>query len=378
MSNALAVIDETITNTKMAITDTIKQYQWSLIPDTQLHAAKVALTKNQFAMKIAAGNPEAVKDALIQASTLGIDLTEGKRQGWLLPRKNANGQMIIQLQVGYKGVEAIHQRMGVIDRLSITIVRENDEFEWSGDDQEKPKHKADWFAAEDKRGKISGAFAITYFPDKSIHVTVKPISEVYEKHRDISDSWKSYQARVNKGENAFPPPWVSFEGAMVEKTMAYVASKQWPANIRDEGQASKILETLHSVDTSDHQESFARYTLEQKQIYMDAVESNDALGFYILNKKITLEAAMDLDSSYMRGVPRGKKGVPGRQAARECLAELQRVGEEIFISAIEAIDNDDKAAFEELIDGAGNFAKRALSSSLNDIQKATINTWFDS
>ena len=84
--------------------------------------------------------------------------------------------------------------MGVIDRLSIRVVRENDTFEWSGDDQEKPKHEADWFKSDNDRGGISGAFAVTYYPDGSINVTVSAISSIFEKHRDVSDSFRSYIA----------------------------------------------------------------------------------------------------------------------------------------------------------------------------------------
>lgn len=179
MSNNLAVqVDEAVTGAAGQFVSTLSQYKWDLLPDSQLHAAKQALTKSDYIMKIAAGDANAVHGALVQSAILGLDLTEGKRQGWLLPRKNQNGKTVIQLQVGYKGVEAIHQRMGVIDRLVIRVVRKNDTFEWSGDDAEKPKHDAEWFASDDVRGEISGAFAITYFPDGSINVTTAPITDI--------------------------------------------------------------------------------------------------------------------------------------------------------------------------------------------------------
>jgi len=260
-------VGDLVTSASSQFVSTLTQYKWDLIPDSQLQAAKQALTKSDYIMKVACGNPEAVHDALVKSAILGLDLTEGKRQGWLVPRKNSAGDLVVQLQTGYKGVEAIHQRMGVIDRLSIRVVRETDQFEWSGDDQEKPEHKANWFGSDEDRGKITGAFAVTYFPDGSINVVVTSISEIFEKHRDLADSWKSYQKKLKEGKYAFPPPWITHEKAMVEKTMAYIASKQWPANIRDTGTSSKILETLHKVDVAD-------YTWPEKDITPEAKKPN--------------------------------------------------------------------------------------------------------
>lgn len=262
MNNLATQVGEIVTGASAQFISTLTQYKWDLIPDSQLQAAKQALTKNDYIMRVACGNVDAVHDALVKSAILGLDLTEGKRQGWLLPRKNSAGQMVVQLQVGYKGVEAIHQRMGVIDRLSIRVIREADQFEWSGDDREKPSHKADWFGSDKDRGKIIGAFAVTYFPDESINVVVTSITEIHEKHRDISDSWKSYKKKLAEGKYAFPPPWVDYEKAMVEKTMAYIASKQWPANIRDKGVSSKIVSTLHEVDVAD-------YTWPEKEIALE-------------------------------------------------------------------------------------------------------------
>lgn len=377
MSNELSVIDSTLAGIRGEMADTIKQYNWSILPDSQLHAAKQALTKNNFISKIAAQNPGAVHAALVQSSTLGIDLTEGKRQGWLVPRKNQNGQMVVQLQVGYKGVEAIHQKMGVIERLVITIVRKNDDFEWSGDDQEKPSHKANWLANEQDRGEIAGVYSITYFPGGDIQVMVKPVSEIYEKHRDISDSWKSYKRDVDAGKKAYPPPWASFEAAMVEKTMAYIASKQWPAVNKNGDVAEGIAETLHSIDTSDYTEAFATYTAEQKACYLSLIKAEDALGFYLLNKSAPIEVITALDRSYMKGIPRGKKGVPGKMEARKALEEMVNTGEDIFLQCIAAIQSDDKFAFMELAEECTDYGKKFLMRNISDIQRDIADEWLN-
>jgi len=89
MSNQLQLkVNEIVDFSAEQFVSTIAGYKWDILPDSQLHAAKLALTKSDYMMKIAADNPGAVHDALMKSAILGLDLTEGKRQGWLLPRKN--------------------------------------------------------------------------------------------------------------------------------------------------------------------------------------------------------------------------------------------------------------------------------------------------
>jgi phage RecT family recombinase len=339
---------------------TISQYKWELLPDSQLQAAKQALTKNDYIMKIACGDVSAVHDALVKSAVLGLDLTEGKRQGWLLPRKNQSGKTVIQLQVGYKGVEAIHQRMGVIDRLSIRVVYANDEFQWSGDDQEKPNHQANWLADETQRGAPEGAFAITYYPDGSINTTVAPISEIYEKHRNLSDSWKSYQAKLAKNEKPFPPPWVTHEKAMIEKTMAYIAAKQWPANIRDEGTASKILETLHEVDVADYS---SRYTKEQKEAFDVIFKNDDALGMYLFRQYIDIESYVALFNTF----PKGEK-----TKSKDKVRQMESKGHEIHEAILAGLKENDAAMVLENIEGCEEITLKLIKHGLDEHGKAAF------
>jgi phage RecT family recombinase len=355
-------IDKTVTEAAAQFVSTISQYKWELIPDSQLAAAKQALMKNDYIMGVAAGNPEAVQTALVQAAILGLDLTEGKRQGWLLPRKNQFKKTVIQLQVGYKGVEAIHQRMGVIDRLVVRTVRENDDFEWSGDDQEKPIHKADWFASNESRGPISGGYAITYYPDNSINVVVAPISTIFEKHRDRSESYKSYKAKIDKGEWAYEPPWVSDEQSMVEKTMAYIAAKQWPANIRDEDRASKILETLHETDVADYTYG---YTQEQKDAFYKFIDNDDALGMYLFSKNVGIEVYSAITYGQSKAVPRGEK-----MKARQAQDDFKNLGHDIFHNIMRAISDRDVGMLNENTDGILVMTEKLLMRELNDSEKA--------
>jgi len=292
----------------------------------------------------------------MKAAILGLDLTEGKKQGWLIPRKNQQGKMQIVLQPGYKGVEAIHQRMGVIDRLSIRVVCENDDFEWSGDDTDKPDHKAqDWFDSAHARGAIKGAFCITYYPDGTINTTVASIEDIFTKHRDKSDSYKSYVAKDCKG---YPPPWVSNEKEMIEKTMAYIAARQWPANIRNAEQSSKIVETLTELDYSDY--SFD-YTSQQREAFFGFIESKDALGMYLFGIYVGIEAMLPLVKLAKSQVERGLK-----IKKMDEIADLQKVGCDIYCAIKDAIDDKDSLKLMENVEGLTKPVIFMLKKRLND------------
>lgn len=362
-----ATINDIVKGSAQTFVDTLSKYQWSILPDSQLQAAKQALSKSDYIAQIACQDVDAVHDSLIKAAILGLDLTEGKRQGWLVPRKNGFGKTVIQLQVGYKGVEAIHQRMGVIERLSVRVVYEKDTFEWSGDDQEKPAHQADWLSSD--RGNPKGAFIITYFPDSTFRVNVASIDEIYSKHRAFSDSYKTYERKLKefesgKGSAPFPPPWVTHEQAMIEKTMAYIASRQWPAHIRDEGVASKILETLHEVDASDYSMG---YTKEQKAAFDELREFNDALGLRLFQSRVGIEVYSRLFLDWKASIPRGDKI---KQAT--ALDKLAETGVDMLDNIEDAISNEDIGLLHENLEGITDIGKRMLMSHLGKEDSATM------
>lgn len=357
--NELATIDTMLQQSSEGFAKTLSQYKWELLPDSQIQAAKQALTKNDYIMKIASGDPGAVHDSLIKAAILGLDLTEGKKQGWLLPRKNQHGKTVIVLQVGYKGVEAIHQRMGVIDRLSIRVVRENDDFTWSGDDSDKPVHEAkpNWFATNEERGPVSGAFAITYFPDGSTSTAVTPISVIFGNHRDRSDSYKSYLAKKAKGGYAHPPPWVSDEQSMIEKTMAFIAAKQWPANNRNNEMSSKILETLHEIDVSDYS---LQFTKEQRDHFFSFMDNDDPLGVYLFGHRVGIEVLAAICNTFEKGMKTKK-----RQQQRD----MSKLGQDLWFDILKALDTNDEGLLLESMDGCLVITEKMVKAALDDRQK---------
>lgn len=358
-------IDNSIVNVNPAYSKAILNNSYSLVPEDQLLAARKQVMKSQFSMTCVKNSPLHFEDAVRTAGVLGLDLTESKKQGWLIPRQvkivdtqgHERKMFVIVLQTGYKGAEAIHQRLGVIDRLFLRVVRKNDEFSWSGDDTEKPVHNANWFASEAERGEIIGAYCITYFPDKSIMVTSAGIEEIYSKHRDKSDSWKNEANRKYS-------PWFTFPEQMILKTIQYIASKQWPAfKMSETGHASQVIEALHKTDTDDYQEI--------KQIPTDGrfegfLMTNNAVGMYLLHQEyLDGQDNFDLDDAkgkawaqLFSNLPEGFKG-----KVREQVNELIEKGENHFLDIIASIEAEDPAT-SELIDYMDRECKKLLAKEL--------------
>jgi recombinational DNA repair protein RecT len=348
-------IDSVIQAVTPDYTATIKKHNYSLIPDSQLLAARRQIEKNDSAMKVAMQNPQSLFDSVMTAAILGADLTEGKKQGWLIPRKG-----VICFQIGYRGIEAIHQRLGVIDRLSVRVVRNGDEFDWSGDDAEKPKHKADWFEDGRSEKPIVGAFCITYFPDKTFHVITSPIDTIYEKHRNKSDSWKNEKARQYS-------PWMQFEEQMVLKTILIIASKQWPASKMSTAEASPVLQVLHENEVAD-------YSLEPPKEtdgrFMGFLLADDSLGLYLLEREYMSEGSDSKKASewidFFNEFPNGFK-----VKNKEKVISMVKQGADVLLAVEDAIASNDAFALSENISDDRE-CKKLLSAHIGREKTADI------
>lgn len=347
----IEVIDSTIARLEPEFSKTVLAQGWHLIPKTQLLAAKRQIMRNDYSMKLASQNPQSLYDAIMTAAIIGVDLTEGKRQGWLVPRDGG-----IAFQVGYKGIEAVHQRLGVIQRLVVRTVHQGDTLAWSGDDQEKPIHTADWF--NDKaRGDMVGAYAITYFPDGSYQVMSESIEAINRDHRDKSDSWKNEKSRKFS-------PWSNHIKAMVEKTMAIIASKQWPAASQDKEHASEVLERLHQAETAD----YSVYKKDDVVVVNDMhafMLAGDALGLYLFLNAIPAEEQMQY--YWWPASPKGLKG-----ACREHHQRMLESGQELYQRILQAIDAGHDYQLAECLELATGTTRKLLADQVGTQKTAII------
>ncbi len=353
MRAPMEVIDGALVTVEPEYRQIISSHGWRMIPRSQLLAAKRQIMKTDYAMKLAISNPQSFQDAVTTAGILGVDLTEGKRQGWLVPRDGR-----IAFQIGYKGIEAIHQRLGVISRLVVRTVHENDQFSWSGDDQEKPDHNAgDWFN-ESARGEVVGAYSITYFPDGTLQVMSESVEAIYRDHRDKSDSWKNEKARRYS-------PWMNHPKAMIEKTMAQIAAKQWPAATHEPEKASEVLERLHQTETDDYSVYKGTDALIVNELHAFMLAS-DALGVYLLHKQAKDEEEI-MAWHWWPATPKGLKG-----ACRDNCEALKSAGQELYSCILNAIDAEEAFRLAECIDSATAETKRMLAADIGEAKTATI------
>lgn len=179
------------------------------------------LTKNDWNLKIAMGNRQAVIDAVTNVAAIGVSLNPARKQAYLVPRKNA-----ICLDLSYMGLIDLAVEDGGIMWAQAEIVRANDSFKLRARDQE-PIHERDPFASDEERGAIRGAYVVVKTSAGDFLTHTMKIDDIYAI-RDRSDAWKSREAKIAKGEQPGPIPWVTDESEMIKKTVVKQAYKYWP------------------------------------------------------------------------------------------------------------------------------------------------------
>ncbi len=210
--------------------------------DKEAGFAIQVLSGNEYAMKAAMGNREAVRNAVTNVAAIGISLNPAKKQAYLVPRK-IKGQVAICLDISYIGLVDLAVATGSILWAQAAVVRENDNFIINGFDK-PPTHGHDPFAGADARGPIKGAYVVVKTCDGEYLTHTMDIAAIYAI-RDRSESWKSYIEKKAKGEYANAGPWGTDEGEMIKKTVVKQAYKYWPKTDRTE----RVDEAIHHLNT---------------------------------------------------------------------------------------------------------------------------------
>lgn len=176
------------------------------------------LTQNDYLAKVAAGNPESLKSAVVNVAAIGISLNPASKLAYLVPRKGG-----VCLDISYMGLMHIAQQTGAIQWGQAQIVRQTDKFELHGVDKQ-PTHTFNPFDTE--RGDIVGVYIVVKTDGGDFLTHAMPIADVYAI-RDRSDAWKSY-----KNDNSKTCPWVTDAQEMIKKTCVKQAAKYWPRRER--------------------------------------------------------------------------------------------------------------------------------------------------
>lgn len=178
------------------------------------------LKENSYLAEVACGNPDSLKEAVINVAATGLSLSPVHNFAYLIPR-NVRGTNKVCLDISYKGYIELATSKGVITWVKAEVVRDDDEFEHRGINVE-PYHKFNPFK---ERGNIVGGYVIAKMTSGDLLVDFMDIVEIY-KIRDRSEAWKAYQAKKIRST-----PWVSDEVEMIKKTLVRRGRKSWPSSI---------------------------------------------------------------------------------------------------------------------------------------------------
>lgn len=178
------------------------------------------LKDNDYLAEVACGNPDSLKEAVINVAAIALSLSPVHNFAYLIPR-NVRGKNKVCLDISAKGYIELATSKGIVLWVKPEIVFDGDEFEYQGVNQ-LPTHK---FHPFKDRGEIIGGYVVAKMASGDLLVDFMPIFEIY-KIRDRSEGWKAYVAKKIK-----TTPWASDEGEMIKKTLIKRGRKSWPSSL---------------------------------------------------------------------------------------------------------------------------------------------------
>jgi len=205
MSNQLT-IENVVSSVEQECTKLIARHN-DVDFGAEANYAMQLLYANDFALKIALGNPISVQNALRNASAIGISLNPANKHAYLVPRKGN-----ICLDISYMGLLHLAMSTGSIEFGQAKLVYEKDTYENVGIDK-PPVHKSNTFG---DRGNLVGVYCVVR-TNTGAYLTEEMTIEEVNQIKGRSESGKS-----GKG------PWVTDYFEMVRKTVIKRASKYWP------------------------------------------------------------------------------------------------------------------------------------------------------
>ena len=211
--NLLAIVDQTKAQfEQLAVIH--KAVNW---PEEMAYAKRL-LQENDYLAGIAAGNPDSLKYAILDAASTGISLNPSKHHASLVPRK-VKGKMKVCFEPEWRGYVQQAVDIGAIKLCVPHLVYENDKFKYRSSSQ-APEWEPDVFG---DRGRLVGGFCETTLPDGTIMISHMALDAIHK----IRDNTEGYKAYKREGKNTI---WVSHYEQMCEKTLVRHARRNWPMN----------------------------------------------------------------------------------------------------------------------------------------------------
>ena len=210
-ANALSVISSDIYASRDQFDGALVDRSISF--DREAGFAIQQLGKNDYMMKAAQNNRQAVVDAVVNIAAIGISLNPAKKQAYLVPREGK-----ICLDISYMGLMDLAQATGSVKWAQAALVHENDTFTLNGLDK-APSHTFNPFSKD--RGQCVG-----------VYVTIKTIHDEYLTHTMTYDETMAIRDRSSAWKSSKSGPWKTDENEMIKKTCVKQAYKYWPKTER--------------------------------------------------------------------------------------------------------------------------------------------------
>lgn len=176
-------------------------------------SAIAALRKDEDLARAATNDLTRFVGTLIECARLGH--VPGTKEYYLTVRREKSGNQMVPKIMGIEGYRGVIERMyrsGAVASVIVREVCEGDQFDFIEGEDEKPRHKIDWFADTDRRveANIVGVYAYARLTNGSTSRVVVLSKKDLDATKARSDA-----GRTGKG------PWSTDYRAMAWKTAAH-------------------------------------------------------------------------------------------------------------------------------------------------------------
>lgn len=305
-----------------------------------------ALQKNA---KLASCIPITVQNAIVNVASVGLTLNPALGYAYLVPEavKQLDGQWRDEcmLRVSFKGLLKIATDSGSILLCKAEIVKEKDEFVYTGAFS-LPEHRMNPFS---DRGKTVGVYcaAKTHQGDWIIDVMgMDDINKIKEKAKTKT-------------------VWGEWEDEMIKKAIIKRASKQWPKTDRDD-RLDKAIAVVNEYEGSSEpiltSPELTQTTTETKAYFDQLITKDDALGMFVLQCMLN-ETGESAFTTLYHSFEKGQKGKYQR-IVDDLLKRGFSIITDLKVAFVDAIDSGDEMAAAQLVQELQPDAVKILKNNL--------------
>ncbi len=313
------------------------------------------LTNNPYLMKVSIENKASLAHAISNVAAIGLSLNPAEKQAYLIPRNVKEGNTWVSkvfLEPSYMGLCKLATDSGSIEWVQANCVYANDEFIDNGPG-DKPTHKYQAFSKD--RGDFVG-----------VYCTAKTSNGDYLNTLMDSDDINGIMQRSETGKKN-KGPWVTDFSEQAKKTVVRRASKMWPKTNK------RLMEAVHISNENEGFEpifsnpNIKDFTGEQKSLFDQYIEKNDALGMYVFSESFNKnDATSEGASVWLKLMHSFEKGSKGKyQALVNSLIESGRSLINEYLSIIEESIGVDDSAVLEVIEELDQETIKLIESRLN-------------